>query len=302
VALPTYGLGQQTALWHRRWPLIALDECVEQVAAAPAGEKENVRWNLPCESCPVNTACLTGKLKEITPLMYDREYLTKPRSSQSSLFPYERMEPCFNYELSLVDGYKKPIGIESRYAVVSGWDFAWSERAGGDYIAVYTALLDRRTMKKRPLVINRWQRLTFMEQCNLVIAHHQAYREDLVCMESDMAQIVWKQYVEYRSNVPVLAHSSGDKADLMDGIPILLRDIDAKRWEIPMARDGYLADQVKVWLGECEAFGWQDDKLQGVGEHDDTVLAWWHCDWGLEKMRIPEGAPTDRSERRGREF
>jgi len=50
---------------------------------------------------------------------------------------------------------------------------------------------------------------------------------------------------------------------------------------------GRKIEEVKNWLSECEAFGWQDDKLEGVGEHDDTVMAWWHSNWGLEKMRTP---------------
>jgi hypothetical protein len=35
---------------------------------------------------------------------------------------------------------------------------------------------------------------------------------------------------------------------------------------------------VQNWIGEMQAFGWADGKLQGVGSHDDTVMAMWICD------------------------
>lgn len=305
MTLPTYGMDTTTALWPDRWPLIYLDSCIDEVEAAPSGEKEAVRWSLPCDACQYNTQCLTGKLKEVGALMYDREYLTRPRSSQSSLFPYDRMEQCFDWSLSLVEGYRKPVGVEDRYAVCSGWDLAWSERAGGDYLCVFTSLLDRLTGKKRVLDIQRWQRKTFEEQVNMIDFHYSQYRDDLVVIETDMSQIIWKQYIEGNTNVPVIGHSAGKKSDLQEGVPILLRDIDARKWEIPMAQDGLRAENVRVWLSEAEAFGWQDDKLQGVGEHDDTVMAWYHSDWGLERMRIPGGyAPQgrQRNTRRGKEF
>lgn len=304
MALPTYGLGEQTALWHGRWPLIALQECVDQVEAAPKEMKEGVRWNLPCEGCPENTACLTGKLKEVGGLMFDREYQTKPRSSQSSLFPFERMEVCLNRELHLVETYRKPIGVEERYGVASGWDIAWSERAGGDYLAKLTARIDRETGKKRLLDIDRWQRLSFEAQIELIQMHNGRYRDDLVVVEEDFAQVVWKQYLSGRTNVPVIGHSAGGKRNFEFGVPVLLRDIDAQKWEFPYAPDGRNIDMVKAFLGEAEAFGWSDDKLEGVGEHDDLVMAWWHLDWGLEKLRSPGGwrRRVSSTDRRGAEL
>jgi hypothetical protein len=39
-------------------------------------------------------------------------------------------------------------------------------------------------------------------------------------------------------------------------------------------------------LSELEAFGWVDGKLEGVGEHDDTVMALWHLKWGIDTMVV----------------
>ncbi len=37
-------------------------------------------------------------------------------------------------------------------------------------------------------------------------------------------------------------------------------------------------------LAEFEAFGWNDGKLEGVGEHDDTVMCFWHLNWAIDKL------------------
>lgn len=280
----TYGLGKRTALWNERWPLIALQECIDQVAAAPRGEKEAVRWQLPCQDCPKNTACLTAKQKELGGLLYDREIRTKPRAAASSLFPFDSWLPMLKTEMQMVKTFVKPFGDEARYVVVTGWDIAWSEKSGGDWLAKFTAVKDRQTGKKRILDIDRWQRKGFQEQMGMIEESWGRYRDDLVVIEDAFAQRIWVQYLSTTTQVPVLGHGAGDKKSFQHGVPGLLLDIERQVWEVPYAPDGYKIDMVKLFLSEAEAFGWQDDKLEGVGEHDDTVMAWWHCNWGLEKM------------------
>jgi len=287
--LSPFGLGTTVGLWGNRWPLVAKEVCISELRAADPEDREEVRWALPCESCELNTACLTARQKEIGGLMYDREYQTRPRASASSLFPYERMEPCLDFNGSLSDYWLKPLGNEERWAICSGWDLAWSEKTGGDYLAKYTAKLDRVTGEKHLLDLNRWQRLSFVEQCDLITEENKIWKDDIVVIESDVAQVVWKQYLEATTAVPVMPHSAGTKRSFEQGVPVLLRDIERKKWSFPYKVGSRKHDLVRAFLGECEAFGWEDDKLQGVGEHDDMVMSWWHCDWGLEKMRA---APT----------
>jgi hypothetical protein len=235
----------------------------------------------------MNTACLTAKQKELGGLLYDREILTRPRAAASSLFPYESMEPMFDRKLSMVPYYRKPYGIEERYLVATGWDIAWSEKSGGDWLAKITTRLDRKTGKKRLLDIDRWQRLGFQEQMELMENSWSKYQDDIVVIEDAFAQRVWIQVLGANSQVPVIGHAAAGKRSFEAGVPSLLLDVERQVWEIPYAPDGLKFENVKLWLSECEAFGWQDDKLEGVGEHDDLVMAWWHCNWGIEKMRQP---------------
>lgn len=274
----------RTALWPERWPAIALQACIDEVENAPPDQQAQVKWNLPCAQCPKNTACLNAKRKELGPLLYDREILTTPRSSESSLFPMELFEPLLRRQEAFVPYWHKPFSIESRYGVCSAWDIAWSEKIGGDYLVKITGVVDRETGIRKVLDINRWQRLTFPEQCMLVEAEWGKYQDDLVVIESDFAQKVWTQHLKSTTAVPVMPHSASGKKDMISGIPGLLLQLEQKKWEIPYQRGSYHHEHAEAFLAELEAFGWVDGKLEGVGEHDDTVMAWYHLAWGLDRL------------------
>ena len=158
-----------------------------------------------------------------------------------------------------------------------------------------TGRLDRETGQRRLLDVSRWQRLTFDEQVAKIDEMWRRYMSDLVVIESDASQKVWTQHVGRNTSVPVMPHSAGGKRDFATGVPGLLILLENKKWEFPYARDGHNAENMDVFLSELEAFGWSDGKLQGVGEHDDTVMCWWHLNWGMEKMAIG----GQRSYRRG---
>lgn len=276
----------RTALWGERWPAIALQECIELVEAAPADEQAAVKRNLPCADCEKNTACLNAKRKELGPLLYDREILTKPRSQESTLFPFDMFAPMLRTDMSMMPHWVKTFGMERYEVIVSGWDLAWSEKVGGDHIVRCTALLDLRRNKRRLLNIQQYpQGMKYSEQIELIEREHQRWNEDLVVVESDAAQVIWAQTLAERTSVPVFRHYAGEKKDFQIGVPGLLIDFDAQRWEFPYDEHGPGFDGMQTLLSEFEAFGWQDGKLEGVGEHDDMVMAFWHCSHGLKVMQ-----------------
>lgn len=282
----------RTSLWPDRWPAIAKQECVDIVESAPVEQQEEAKRNLPCIDCELNTQCLNGKRKELGPLLYGREFNTEALSAEASLFPFSLFAPMLNTRLAMVPHYRKPYGIERNLIVVSGWDIAWSEKVGGDYLVRCTAVLDLRTNKRTLLNIKRFpQGLRYSEQLEVIKAENQLYQEDLVVLEGDAAQVIWKQGLEEQTDVPVLKHSAGGaspgapsvKQDLRVGVPGLLIDLDARRWIFPYDPQGLGFDEMRAFLAQCGAFGWHDGKLEGVGEHDDMVMSWWHCSWGLKE-------------------
>jgi hypothetical protein len=304
-AAPPAGVGRvntRHSLWPERWPVIALQECIDKIEAASPAEQPEVRRLLPCGDCTEAPRCLTAKRKEIGPLLYDREELTSPRTSESSLFPRDLFEPMLDPGTACMPHYRKPFGAEDRYLVVSGWDLAWSEKVGGDWLVRFTALADRRTGRFRLLDLSRWQGLRYTQQCALIEADHYLYSTDLVVLEGDAAQVIWRQNLEESTSLPVISHHAASaKRDLRVGVPSLLIDLANGRWSFPHHEGGRGYDEVENFLTECEAFGWQDGKLEGSGEHDDTVMAWWHCQWGLRLMLGGAGDEVYRGIQPGRE-
>lgn len=266
----------RTSLWPSRWPAIAKQSCIDEVEAAPPDEQAKVKFELPCKTCELNTACLNAKAKEVGSLMYSREYRTQPRSSESTLFPYELFEPMLLAGEQFNPIWRPPYSREAEYGIGQAWDLAWSEKAGGDWLVCMTGYLHLPTGRRRLLDIQRWQQIDFDGQVRLIGQKWAQARADAVVLEGDAAQQIWRQHVARNTAVPVLSHNVGkDKAGLQVGVPGLLIVLENQQWEFPAAQ-GYHREELDNFLAEMEAFGWVDGKLQGVGEHDDTVMCFWH--------------------------
>lgn len=270
------------ALWEERWPKIAKQECVDKVTNAD-DVAETIRL-LPCSACELNTACLTAKRKELGSLMYGRELLTRAAASESTLFPASLIEPLMNSGLSCVPFWHKPFTREHEYGIVQAWDIAWSEKVGGDWLVCMTAYVHIPSGRSVLLDVERWQQLSFDSQCALIERKANAFGADVVVIETDAAQAVWAQRVAESTPVPVVRHAAGDgKASLSLGVPSLLIKFENRKWEFPAA-PGYHRDIMDVFVAELGAFSWVDGKLQGVGEHDDTVMAFWHLNYGIDLL------------------
>lgn len=275
----------RTSLWPQRWPAIALQECIDKVEAAPPDQRSAVKWELPCQTCPKSSQCLNAKRKELGPLLYDREIQTSPRSSESSLFPRSVWIGNLQPEESLVPHWRPPFSKEHEYSVGQAWDLAWSEKIGGDYLVSMTAMIHLPTGTKQLLDIERWRGLSFGQQCKLIEAKHKVYESDLVVIEGDAAQKIWRQHMAATTPVPVMSHDAGgEKNDLAAGIPALLIALENRKWRIPYRKGSWKHDEVEAMLGEFEALGWVDGNLEGVGEHDDLVMCFWHLDWGMTRL------------------
>jgi hypothetical protein len=148
-------------------------------------------------------------------------------------------------------------------------------------------MVDRQTGIRTLLDVQRWRKLSFDEQIDLMGAQWQLFKDDLVVIEADAAQQVWSQHLSRNTAIPVMPHTAGGKRDFATGVPGLLLKLEQKRWRFPYSPGTYHFEELREFFAEAEAFGFVDDKLQGVGEHDDTVMAWWHLDWGLERLVAP---------------
>jgi phage terminase large subunit-like protein len=284
--LPPSAVNTRTSLWPARWPAIAKQVCIDEVEAAPLEQQSEVKFNLPCASCELSSACLNAKRKEIGSLMYAREELTRPVSSESTMFPRDLFAPMLLRGEPLTQHWLKPYTFEHEYVVCQAWDIAWSERTGGDYLVCMTAYMHLVSHRRHLLDVQRWQRVSFDDQLKLMEERQQWWRADAVVIEGDAAQQVWGQSLRRNTAMPVITHDAGDKTNLAKGVPGLLILLENRRWEFPFG-EGYHHDEVENWLNEMEAFQWVDGKLQGVGEHDDTVMCFWHLNWLMDNFTGP---------------
>lgn len=261
-------LDNHVALWPERWPIRAIPDC-----------------DFDCPRCPKQLACLIGKRREVGPLVFDREFMCNPRSSVSSLFPIEMFEPLLNRKIQFTNSTAQwSTKLREEFVVVTGWDFALSEKVAADYTAKFTIAFHRRTQKRQVLEIRRWKGISFDRQLHEIQQSYSRYKDDCVVLESVLFQRIYQNWITDRTSIPVIGHDTGtEKQSLENGVPSLLLALERGMYVIPY-QSGMTREMVDIWLAECMAYGWVNDRLQGVGEHDDTVIAWWLAELGLKRV------------------
>jgi hypothetical protein len=73
----------------------------------------------------------------------------------------------------------------------------------------------------------------------------------------------------------LIGHRTGrEKTNLAEGVPAIKLSLLNDLWIVPSG-DAESAEFAATWQSEMAAMGWADGKLQGVSEHDDTVMMFW---------------------------
>lgn len=222
-------------------------------------------------------------LRDFDPILFSREYQNDPRDDASSMFPRTLTDLLKVPEANFLTLYRKT----EAEAVILGEDLARSEAAGADYTVQIIASYNQATQKRRVLYARRAKGLTFQDQLGWLRDACQRYQVDMAVVEENGFQH-WlfqesKRYPETAGKV--VGHRTGqEKADLDEGVPALKLAFQNGLWEFPTG-DAESEEFFKVWQGELAAFGWKDGKLQGVGSHDDTVMATWFVERGVRMLQ-----------------
>lgn len=233
---------------------------------------------------------LHGREREMGTLSYSKEYLVTPRSETASLFPLELFEPCFTDDV-LVKGYKQG---KTPLVVVTGWDLAIALEGDTDYNVGFTVGMDPTGMR-RILDIERFRhQKSYTDILNRIKKSARAFRPKLIVLETNGFQIIFKQMLELETDKKkehiiedgqrFEGHRTGaEKSDLETGVPGLRVLLENKMIAIPRGDERSISI-TDTWMSECQAFGWVEDKLGGVGEHDDTVMGWWFEEIALARV------------------
>lgn len=221
-------------------------------------------------------------LKDLIPLreslgslIFTREYLVKPISEISTIFPYTILNNALinMQNLKLVDNINNyPVKFKK---ISVGCDWAISSSIGADY-TVFTVFGLSTLDEYHLLHITRLQGSSHNEQINKLQWIRSNFNPDVIIAESNGFQKVMIQLcIEsgIREIQPFIT-TSGNKKDLYDGVPSISVLFERGQLKIPYG-DEHSKNMANIILSEFNAITFDDDsgKLENSGGHDDTAMA-----------------------------
>lgn len=231
-----------------------------------------------------NFQALMDKKESQGNIIFSREILCKPITSDSTIFPYEiikkslfRME-----EYTIVNNPEShPIKFSS---IVIGCDFAISANVQSDYSVFITLGIDE--------FGNRWllnmfrkKGLRYKQQISKLKALNANFRPDLIMMETNQMQQIYQQEAE-DEDMPVDGEATGtNKYDLKKGLPSLSILFDRGKVKFPQGNKES-RDVVDLIISEFTSVAWTEKGLEGVGEHDDIPMAFWQAEKAARRAEL----------------
>lgn len=222
-------------------------------------------------------ADLTGR-RDQDALLFAREYQNDPIDDSSSLFPFDLTDKALQKgkHLTFLSTYHPAAG---EY-VLLGMDLAASEAVGADFTVCWVAKIDWVSQHLTLLFGHREKGMSFEAQLNLLRNCCSNYGVDIgVVEENGFQRWLYAETLKYPETAgKLIGHRTGrEKATITEGVPSMKITLLQEAWTFPSG-DQNSRRLAAIWQAEMAAYGWKDDKLQGVGEHDDTVMAWWFLD------------------------
>lgn len=212
--------------------------------------------------------------KEQGSLIFSREILVRPISSESTIFPWSVLQRSFVG----MDEYKIVNNIWSHpkkfKRVAIGCDFAISANIGADW-SVFTVLgVDEHD---NYWLLHQWRAKgkTYTEQMAVIKKLNTDFKPDVIFVESNQMQVIFAQGAK-EAGLPVVEHTTGtNKHDLRSGLPGLAILFEQGRFKFPRG-DQRSIDTSDSLCMELTSVTWTEKgRLEGVGEHDDQAMSLW---------------------------
>lgn len=207
-------------------------------------------------------------------MIFSREMLVRPISTESSLFPYPMLKQCFDETLTLIPNIHSRKKDYKR--VVMGADFAISANIGADYSVFYVIGVTKNDTYE---ILHMWRKqgATFDEQIGVMKRMYMDFDPDTVLVEDNGFQ---KIFVEMLNGAGVPAQgqttTAQNKYDTLRGVPHMSALFEQGRIKIPRG-DQNSIDLTDVLVSELTMFTWDEDKgkIISVAKNDDTVMGLW---------------------------
>lgn len=229
-------------------------------------------------------AGLMDKRKSQGNLIFSREILVKPITSDSTIFPIEILNTAF----LRMEGYTLVNNRDSFPVkfnkVVTGCDFAISGNVGSDYSVYLTWGIDE-SEKMWLLNVVRGQGMSYHEQIGHLKWINANFRPDLMAFENNIFQQIFVEGAE-KAGLPVIGiNTSKTKNDLREGLPSLAIAFERGMFRIPTG-DQKSKDFADLLVSEFSSVAFTDKGLQSTNDHDDIAFATYKSVEGVRKLTI----------------
>lgn len=206
-------------------------------------------------------------------LIFSRELLCRPITSDSTIFPQEILNTAFyrmdNY--TLVNNRESfPIKFKR---VVTGCDFALSSSVGADYSVFMTWGIDDQD-NMWLLHAYRGKGDSYATQLAILKNINANFQPEIMLLENNQMQQIFVQESE-RAGLPVLGHTTtGRKNDLKHGLPSLAILFERGKFRIPTG-DQRSKDFADMLVLEFSSVAFTDKGLMATDGHDDIAMCSW---------------------------
>lgn len=221
-----------------------------------------------------NLEALLEKRSSQGSLIFSREILCKPISSESTIFPYHILERSYigMDQYTLIKNISSAQKQFSRVCI--GCDFAISSEIGADYTVYIVLGIDEFGCY---WLLDMWRKkgASYNEQIAVLKELNSQFQPSVIMAESNAFQKVMIQ-IALEAGLPIIEHNTGvNKYDLKTGLPSLAILFEQGKIKLPRG-DQYSKDVVDIIVGELSSITWTDaGKLESVSEHDDTGMSFW---------------------------
>lgn len=207
-------------------------------------------------------------------IIFSREILCKPVTSESSIFPYDILKRG----ILGMDAYRYVENLQSfsmqMNRVVEGCDFAISASASADYSVFMTIGITLRDQTEHYWILNIWQEKgkSYKEQIQKLKSKYVNFKFDIAVLESVQMQQIFVEGAK-DLGLPVEGHhtSAKSKYSLEEGLPSLAILFEQGRIHFPYGDDKSRA-MTDMVFEQLAGMTWSDKGIEGTTEHDDLVM------------------------------
>ena len=214
------------------------------------------------------------KKREVGSSVFAREYLLKPATSDTTIFPYEMLKGAIYgmEKYCLVNNIQAfPLQFDK---VITGIDLAKSSKVGADFTAMLTWGIDDKGCMWLLHAVHK-KGMAFAEQLNEIHRINKMFRPNVMVLETNGFQSIYHEMLKKDSSIPIKSHNTGMNKHQENGLVSLAIMFENEKIRLPYG-DEYSIQIADRMIEEFQSIAYTErGGLQSVSFHDDLPMATW---------------------------